>query len=132
MTLIEVLSARLLANADLAAVVGGDVYPDKAPQETQPPFVVFFIVDGTPETSYTSRAADEPAFHRLQVDCYAADALRAAQLAQLVRDAIGDLNIANLPEDPSHGLQVNKTIERASYDDEAQLDRVLLEFSVFW
>lgn len=132
MTLIEVLSTRLLADAALAAVVEGKIYPSKAPQETAAPFVVFFIVSAVPEGTYTTKTGDDPSTHRLQVDCYGEDALQAAQLAQLVGTALGDQAVAHLPEDPERGLQVGKTLERVSWDDVSELDRVLLEFSVFW
>jgi len=132
MTLIELLSAKLLADAGLTALVGEKIFPDKAPEGTQAPYVVFFEVDGVPQASYTAKAADVPDDTRLQVDCYAALALDARLVGDAVIAAIGDLAIAKVPDDPSErGLQVSHSLKRAFYDDEAELDRVLLEFQVF-
>ena len=42
-----------LSSSTLSSYVGGRIYLDAAPDGTQFPYVVFFIVSGTPEKTFT-------------------------------------------------------------------------------
>ncbi|ENU80013.1 hypothetical protein F975_01765 [Acinetobacter sp. ANC 3789] len=76
----------LNANTDVAALVADRIYKDLAPENTQYPFVTWFITGGEPFNDI-----DEPAtvdrLH-LQVDCYGKNESEAYAVYKAVRSAL--------------------------------------------
>lgn len=68
-TLISSLYSALSADTDLADVVSDRIYPVRAPQPTDPPYVVFSRVSG--ETGIHMAGASNDKESRIQIDLFA-------------------------------------------------------------
>ena len=78
----ELIRARLLASAPLAAAIGSAIYAGCAPQNVQPPFLVMQRISGQRQHALTDMTDIKTG--RFQIDSYATDyddAVRNARLA---------------------------------------------------
>lgn len=127
------LSAHLLADATLTALVGTDsegracVWPGVAPEGTPLPRVVHSIVTESPvvDLSGLDNAGAGSRDYRVQVDCYAADYDRAAQLAERVLQRMNSTasTFASAPSESGGGY---------NYEPETKLHRFVMEFECYY
>jgi len=125
-TFVEQVRARLVGDntiLELLGVTNTRIYPQVAPQGTTAPYAVLTVVSDVPENSFTSEVDELLRNARLQVDCYAATYLGAHQVARAV-----DVVVAGLS---GSDLSAVRESSRDLYDDEAQLHRVSMDFSVW-
>lgn len=80
------LRTKLAGTAAIAAIVGTRIYPDRLPQSTTLPALVYYGVSGVDEPQLSGLVGQ--AQQRLQVDAYASTRLVANSLALAVRDAL--------------------------------------------
>lgn len=86
MTVQSSLFTTLGGNAALTAAVGVRIYPDVAPIGVAVPYVVWSEVGTTPYNSMAGH--DGLTQYRIQIMSFASSALRAREVAQLVRTAM--------------------------------------------
>lgn len=113
--------ALLSASSALAALVSDRIYPGQAKQGAAAPRVVFLPVSEVPQNSlqgYTSGLTKA----RVQIDCYA----RTYEGANDVANAVGAIFDARTTDPASVRLS-----RRDIYEDEAQLFRASLDYSVW-
>jgi hypothetical protein len=84
-TLLSSIFSALSGNAELAALVGDNIYPVRAPQPTPPPYVVFSQVSGSVRAVMSGPSNDREA--RIQFDIFA----RRYSEVDDIRDAITTL-----------------------------------------
>ncbi len=128
MTLGESVRTELVGASEVTALVAERVHPSVMPQGSALPAVVFSIISDVPENSFTSAASATQSIisvARLQVDCYAKTYIKAHEVAAAV-----DLVLSNLAG-PTPKLSAWRENLRDLYDNETQLHRVSLEFSVW-
>jgi len=113
----------LLASAEVQALVGARIYPNKLPQGVTLPAVVFSVVDDVPQNAITGATADRLVETRLQVDCYSTSYVEAHTLAAAI-----DLVVTSLDR---VDLAAWRLTSRDLYEDETRLHRVALDFSVW-
>lgn len=120
----EMLVALLVADPTVAGIVATKIYPSKAPDVAQPPFIVYQVVIQTSENTLDQAPADQTlANARVQIDCYARDYLVSQQLADAVEAAVGNLKTQSIS---------SWSIGRHDlYDDPTESYRVLVEISVW-
>lgn len=82
----EALTAFLLADAGLAAVVAKRITWDERQQGASLPAIVLQVISGAPEASDEGRAGIES--HRVQIDCWASTSLAAKTAARAVNAAL--------------------------------------------
>lgn len=70
----------------VSAIVGTDVYGDKAPQKQLPPFIVYEVAGG--EKFYHSQGASELANAEIQITCHEASYVKAKALYEVLRHAV--------------------------------------------
>lgn len=116
MTLAEFARAKLIASSAVTSLVAQRIYPSIAPQGAERPYVIMAVISDVPFNSYTNDPAGTTAQGQLQVDCYADRYDLSQQVADAVRDVLGE-----------HGYLVNRA---DLYEDQAPRYRVLLEFSL--
>lgn len=88
----EALIALLLADDDVAALVGTRIYWLRRPQKSALPSVTLQTIGG-PRT-YHSEGADSIIAHRVQVDCWAATFTSAKAVARAVEAAVSGRRFA--------------------------------------
>lgn len=116
---------RLLANAAVAELVVDRVYPQRAEQGCQRPFIVYRVIDEVDENAMDS-GADELVTARVQVDCYADKYLDAQSLGLAVKVALVEVQSAdfacwresssdtfeeNAGEDGLHGVRADFIVQ---------------------
>lgn len=118
----QAVREALAADAPVSAKVGARVYPLKMPKTSvEQPSIVVTTVSTDPLSTFDALAP--LASSRVQVDCYARQLVDAHALAELVEDCLDAL------DDPRP--RATKTDSRELFDDELQLHRVSLDFSVW-
>jgi hypothetical protein len=81
------LTSYLLANGDIASLVGTRVYPVLIPQRAALPLLVYQVISDMPD--YHLRGESGLTVARIQIDCVAATYSQVKTLAQYVRLACG-------------------------------------------
>lgn len=120
---VELLRAKLAADATVAGLVGTKIFPAVAPQGTVPPFIVCLEVSDVPENTLTGDASSTLRGVRVQIDCYA----KSYSDAQAVADAV-DAVVAALS---TPQLSAWRELSRDLYDTEAKLHRVSMDVMVW-
>ena len=69
--------------SNLSTDVGGRIYPDQAPHKTEYPYVVFFIISGIPDRTFTEHYADT----LIQFSLFSASA-GAAEITTMYADLV--------------------------------------------
>lgn len=108
--------------AALSPLVGGQVFPDVAPEKTQAPYITYQAVGGAP-LNYITGEDPGRANTRMQVNVWAATRIDASQLGVQVEAAIraaGDLQPEVL------------TGRVSTYDPEKKLRGTMQDFSLWW
>lgn len=123
-TVMEQVRAELIAASAVTDLVGQKVSPNKAPQGTEPPFLVLSVPDDVPSNSADGMVATRLRTARVQVDAYARTYLEAQAVAAAVAEVVGNL------DEPSPELSAYEEARRDLYDDEAELHRVSMDFMV--
>lgn len=82
----DALYSIITANADVTAIIGDRIYPDKLPQKPTLPTLVYYNVGGTPQGQHSGAATLE--FTRFQIDAYAKTSRSAKLLLDAVRQAV--------------------------------------------
>lgn len=104
----------------VGAIVGGRVCPQAFPNKPEAPYITYFRPANTEENTLAKNGGTGNMENtRLQVDVWSERYLEAQDLAEQVRVAMKGWNVSNI-----------KTLEFDAYDEEAELHRVVLEFSV--
>lgn len=126
----EQVVAKLAADATVAGLVAGRVYPNTMPEGATLPAIVYQVVSDVPQNSFDGTTSTRLKQARLQVDCYARPSsaggggyLQAHAVADAVEAVIGNLS------DPAF----NATLElsRDLYDNATEYHRVSMDFSVW-
>lgn len=120
------LFTALTSAPAVTSLVESRIFPDLAPQDAGLPLIVVTVVDDVPASSLNGAVANALSNARVQVDAYAPTRAQAAQVADAVKSALGDLKSAK-----AGGLDVWPASRRNLYDDETQAFRVLAEFNVW-
>lgn len=120
-TLGERLYAIIAGAPAVAAIVGTQVYPMRAPQTVRAPFVVFTVVDEAPVNSLGGHTTGRTQA-RVQVDAWSPSDVQAWQLAEAVSDLFARRT----------DLWLSSTVNqrRQGFDDEAELFRVSTDLMV--
>lgn len=129
MTIEEAITAHLLADAGVAALVATRVYPVKMPQRPTYPAVTYFRVSGPREHSQSGPSG--LAHPRFQLDCMAATYAGAKTLAAAVRLALDGFRGSM---GGGGGVDVNAVFiedDRDDQDDDIQVYWVSLD-AVVW
>jgi len=97
--------ARLTATTAVTALVSDRIYPVKAPQGCDMPYITFRLISQVPEnTKDTSNQFDR---YRVQIDCIGDDFDDVETLAYVVRNAL----------DRSRGTWAGVTVNTMIYDN---------------
>lgn len=116
------LRTILLADPDVAALIGTRVYPGVLPQNPTMPAVTYTVVSGV--SGVTTDGPDRLANPRVQVDCWGGDYIEMYNTFKAVRNRLlgySGLNIQGI-------FLVGR---RDLYDNEAQLYRRSGDFQVW-
>lgn len=111
------LYALLTADPAVSAIVGTRVYPMVLPQRCTFPAASYFRVSGGQQNTLDGYSGTENP--RIQVDCWAREYADAKALASAIRTAM----------DGATNFKALCISDRDMYEDDAELHRVLLEFS---
>ncbi len=111
------LYALLTADPTVSAIVGARVYPMVMPQRATFPAVTYFRVSGGQQNTLDGYSGTENP--RIQVDCWAKKYADVKALAAAIRAAM----------DGATTFRALCISDRDLYEDDADLFRVLLEFS---
>lgn len=119
----EAVRAKLLADGTVAGLVVDRVYANVMTQGEPTPAVVCSLITEVPQNSLTGYPEDRLVNALLQVDCYAERYKAAHELAAAVDAVLADLR----------GPELNAWLEvkRDLYDNETQLHRVSMDFSIW-
>lgn len=123
MTTGELIVARLRASTAVTAIVVNRIFPAVAPQGAAAPRIVYTVVSDVPQNTLDGSAETRLRQIRLQVDCYAAKYVDAENLADAVDAVIGNLD--------APGLSAWRENSTSLYDDEAELHRIMQEYTVW-
>jgi hypothetical protein len=113
-------SAQQAMLAALSPLVSGHVYPQIAPDQLPPPYIVYQDVASAPENTLNDGIAIEN--DRFQVDVFALDYISAHDLADAARVAM--LGIAA-------PIKVVYLTQSGVFEPDLKLHRVMQEFSVW-
>jgi hypothetical protein len=122
MILGEQLRALLLADPAIVAIVVGRIFPGKLPQGVAVPALRYTVVSDVPQNSLQGFTSG---LHRtrVQIDAYGKRYLDAQGLAKAVTGAVGSLT--------GQGLRSLPLGQRDGYEDETELHRVSMDFSMW-
>jgi hypothetical protein len=101
----SVVSVASAVTALLGSGANIRLYPDEAPQGTQPPYAVYTHIVGIPQSQLVGAPGIDA--HTVQVDCYSKTRDQALQLAGAIRAAVetrGDLTLRGMTRDPQTRL----------------------------
>jgi len=105
----------------LKDMAGGQVFPDVAPEKTQPPFITFQAVGGEP-MNFISGDRPGKTNTRMQVNVWAVTRLEASALGEQVEDAVR----------AAVDLQPEVLTGRvATYDETTKYRGTMQDFSLF-
>jgi hypothetical protein len=116
----EVLEAAVA----VTAIVTTRIYPARAPDRAPAPFVVVTGVSEVPQATFEASTAATLRESRVQVDCYHKQHDQAHALAEAAEDALE-------AEASADGLRAFKIDSRDSFEDDTQLHRVQMDFSIW-
>lgn len=102
----------------LSGFVGGRMYPNMAPGAVEKPYLVYTRVASQPEITLNSKVPINN--DRFQIDCFDNTYSGVQTLAKQVNQAMLDWAIQNVP-----------LLEQDRFDSDANLHRVILDFSVW-
>jgi len=105
--------STLSGDGGVSALVGTKIHPHIVPEGTALPYITYSMVVGTPFNKLAGRTGLEK--KRIQVNCWASTYAAAKALAEAVKTAL---------DSTSHLL-----LELDDYEDHAQVQRVILDFS---
>ena len=122
---------RLSGFAGLTALVGTDIYPVKAPQETAAPYVVFFQVSGgRPGAMGVTYGLTRA---RFQFTAYGQDRSGTAGVDES-RDIVEQLKAALDPWTTSSGIIVQGTMFMSEgphiFDDDSKTDQFSVDYEI--
>lgn len=103
----------------LGGIFGGRLYPAVAPQTAADPFGTYQLIAGVPENALAG--AMPLTNSRYQVDCFSRTKATVDALAQSVRNAM----------DAAAAFKSVCVLQQDLYEDEAQLHRVSIDFSIW-
>lgn len=125
-TIADALYTLLTSDDDVEAIVGLKVYPNRAGENAEAPFIVFQRISG--ERVHSLSGPSGLARPRYQIDAYAAayedavalgDAVRAA--IDGYRETVGDLQIQGVLSESDQDI----------FDEEAGLHRVSADYFIW-
>lgn len=102
----------------LGSVVGGRIFPNTAPNNTQTPYVVYLRVASAPENTLADGVPIENT--RVQIDCFDTTYAAALTLAEGVKAALR-----------ASSLTFVLLMEQDQFEFDARLHRVILDFSIW-
>lgn len=115
------MSMDSMVYAALGGLVGGEVYPDFAPEGTPRPFITFQAVGGNPINMIDNTVPDKERV-RVQVNVWAVTRLEASSLGKQAENALRAVA----------GLQTNVLTGRiATFDDVTELRGTMQDFEFF-
>ncbi len=127
--------AKLKALSDVSDLVGTRVYPMKAPQDVDLPYIVYQQISRTPENHATGTTQTN--FQRIQVSCWAEDYDGAQALALAVRgdeDPTSPTGLAGWNDSNSDVWHLQSEIDDVESikdgQDEFEAHRVIQEYLV--
>ena len=120
----EAIFSALTGYPALSALIGTRAYPNWLPQEETLPALVYTVISNVPASSMTTTVADMLKNARVQVDAYA-KTYKDVQLVAAGVQAALDLS------EPSPALSAELLNARDLFDDETQLHRVTMDFTVW-
>lgn len=127
MTVGEAIRAALVADATVAGLVGGRIYPALMPQGTvengSGPAIVYTVASDVPQNALTGDSTTRMVNARVQIDAYSKTYLEAHLVAAAVDAVVSAL--------ATPALSAWREVSRDLYDNEAQLHRVSADFSVW-
>lgn len=105
---------HLKDNADVSALVGSRIYPLKAPQDVQTPYLVYNEINGTKDQCIEGGVFQERV--RFQVDCWSTKYSEIKQLKEKVVNAL-------------IGFKASSDINTSGdYEDSTELYREIIDF----
>ena len=120
------LRAYLLANADIAAIVGAGVYAVRLPQNTKGNVLVYEVADGYPEAQIGSM--ETIARHAVTINVYSPSYPTMRQLSEhtvnLLNGMTGEMGATSV-------ISAHVVTALNTYDDELELYRTILNFNIY-
>jgi hypothetical protein len=104
--------------AAASSLVGGRMYPNVAPNNVQKPYLVYMRVSSKPENTLADGVPIENT--RVQIDCFDTTYAAVVALAEGVKAALRASEITSL-----------LILEQDQFEPDAQLHRVILDFSLW-
>lgn len=120
------LRAYLLANADIAAIVGTGVYAVRLPQNTKGNVLVYEVADGYPEAQIGSM--ETVVRHAVTINVYSPSYVTMRQLSEHTSNALNGMT-GQMGETSVTGAHVGTAL--TTYDDELQLYRTIINFNIY-
>ncbi len=120
------LVAHLLADDELTALVGNNLFPLAIPEGEQAPAVVWQRVSSPRTLSLSGNSADSP---RFQFSAYAHDLVLARRITQALNNAL-DFFVGVLGDKTK--VQVIRADYRDSYEHETGLYRSDVDFFIYY
>lgn len=119
----QVIAAALGADATVTQLAGDRIFPNVLREGATLPAVVYTAVSQVPQNSMTGTPDGALFQSRMQVDCYARTYAVVQQLAAAVYAVLGALSTAQ--------AQGVLEAQRDLYENESQLHRVSMDFSIW-
>ena len=132
-TLENAIYTLLATTPGLSALVGTDIFPDVAPQDTEPPFTVYTIISDNCQEYMSGDAGINEA--RVQIDSYATSSSARGVLANLLKSALDGLisTVAGGVAISSMFQKDNKrSAENPKNESDTKLYRAMQEFTVWY
>ena len=120
------LRAHLLANADIASMIGTAIYAVRLPQDTTGTALVYEVADGYPEAQIGSM--ETVARHAVTINVYSPSYV---QMRQLSEHTVNLLNGMTGPMGSSSVTGAHVGTALNTYDDELQLYRNIINFNIY-
>ncbi len=128
MSLEAIIRTKMGATVALTDICGNRMYPNKAPQDTQTDYLVYRVVDEIPTRAAGTTSNTVNA--RVQIDFYSNDYDRMVAGKKVIEDTLNRWPLSeSVPSIDGISLaDFILEISRKTYEDDLQVDRVLLEF----
>jgi hypothetical protein len=123
MTVESEILTRLNAYSPLTTLAGQRVYASQAPQNVSAPFVVFHKIGASRESAFSADTGDVR--YMFQFDCYGTTYESAVGVVNALRAALQRYENGNI-----HHVFVGS--EKSMYNDEGELYRQMIEFTVWY
>jgi len=115
-----------LLDSSMSTAVGGDIYPNKAPQSATIPYIVYTITGTEPQNSKDVTASSQ--IVDIQVDVMASTYAKSSDLAKQARTALERQTFSNQEIIVDDIAYVGAS---ANFQEEQEIQRYIVEFSMF-